>query len=89
MIYRIELFATAIKQLRTLNKTSRQRILAYLERVVLRLDNPRDAGTALKGNLGGLWRYRVGDYRIICEIQDNKFLVCVIQIGHRRDIYKG
>lgn len=88
MIYKIEFFTTAIKQLRELDKMSRQRILTYLDRVVLRLDNPRDAGIALKGNLNGLWRYRVGDYRIICEIHDDKFLVCVVRIGHRRSIYE-
>jgi mRNA interferase RelE/StbE len=51
--------------------------------------NPRDTGKALTGNLlGAFWRYRVGDFRIICDIQDAKLCVLVVQIGHRREVYR-
>ena len=50
--------------------------------------NPRHFGEALVANLSGLWRYRVGDYRIICRIQDDVVVVLVLSIGHRREIYK-
>jgi mRNA interferase RelE/StbE len=52
-------------------------------------DNPRDLGKALTGSiLGAFWRYRIGDYRIICEIQDNKLCVLVVEIGNRREVYR-
>lgn len=51
-------------------------------------DNPRSTGHGLAGPLSGLWRYRVGDYRIICDIQDHKLVVLVVEIGHRSDIYR-
>jgi mRNA interferase RelE/StbE len=54
---------------------------------VLKDENPRTSGKALKGNLGGLWRYRVGDYRVLCEIQDAKLTVLALAIGNRREIY--
>ncbi|EGP58991.1 hypothetical protein Agau_C102033 [Agrobacterium tumefaciens F2] len=53
------------------------------------LDDPRQTGSALQGSeLGNFWRYRVGDYRIICDIQDHKLVVLVVEIGHRREIYR-
>ena len=51
------------------------------------LENPRSTGKALKGSFSGLWRYRVGNYRLICDIDDHKILITVLQIGHRKDIY--
>ena len=88
MIYKIKFSDIAVKQLEKLDKISRRRILRYIKETISHLDNPRMLGKLLKGNLGGLWRYRVGDYRIICKIQDDKFLVCVVQIGHRRSVYE-
>jgi mRNA interferase RelE/StbE len=55
---------------------------------VATLDDPRQTGKALKGPLGDLWRYRVGDYRIICDIQDRVLIVLVLQIGNRREVYR-
>jgi len=51
-------------------------------------ENPRSTGKALAGPLGELWRYRVGDYRVICDIQDNALRVLVVQVGHRRGVYR-
>ncbi|MDO8953982.1 MAG: type II toxin-antitoxin system RelE/ParE family toxin [Gammaproteobacteria bacterium] len=64
-----------------------KRILKKLD-AVLALKNPRSIGDSLSGPLHGLWRYRVGDYRIICDIQEDKVVVLVLNIGHRREIYK-
>ncbi|WP_420962409.1 type II toxin-antitoxin system RelE family toxin [Brucella sp. IR073] len=65
-----------------------KRITTFLRTRILPLSNPRQIGKALKGpKLGTFWRYRVGDFRIICDIQDNRLVILVIEIGNRRDIY--
>jgi mRNA interferase RelE/StbE len=79
---------TALKQLRTLDKQTARRILNYLDERVAAGGTPRSAGKALTGPLGGLWRYRAGDYRIICDIEDTVMRVLVVQIGNRREIYR-
>ncbi len=63
------------------------RIIDYLENKVAQLDEPRQFGKALQGQLANLWRYRIGDYRVIVEIQDSELIIQVIKIGHRKDIY--
>ena len=86
MAWRIELTETAAKQLSKLGKVEAKRITAFLrERIV---DDPRISGKALAGPLGGLWRYRVGDYRLVCEIQDAVMRVLVVRIGNRREVYR-
>ncbi|MGA7884322.1 MAG: type II toxin-antitoxin system RelE/ParE family toxin [Acidobacteriaceae bacterium] len=66
-----------------------RRITAFLRERVASLDNPRSLGQALQGSeLGHLWRYRVGDFRIVCEIQDAKLIVLVVHVGHRREVYR-
>ena len=69
-----------------LDKSVQRRIKNYLDDIV-QLENPRSRGKALVGNLVNLWRYRVGDYRIICDIQDEKILITILRIGHRKDVY--
>lgn len=76
MAWRIELSETANKQLAKLDKTEARRITKFLRERLVASDNPRIVGKALSGPLGGLWRYRVGDYRLICEIQDG--VLCVL-----------
>ena len=89
MAWTISYTATARKQLRKLDKPTARRILDFMDERVGGAQNPRDTGKALTGPLlGTFWRYRVGDYRIICDIQDGKLCVLVIEIGHRRDVYK-
>lgn len=88
MAWRIELTATAVKQLGKLDKSEAKRITGFLRQRLAMLDDPRGTGKALTGpQLGVYWRYRVGDYRIICEIQDSGPCVLVIEVGNRRDIY--
>lgn len=78
---------TSKKQLKKLDRTMQKRILDYMDEVAL-LENPHSRGKAMVENMRGLWRYRVGDYRIRCEIFEEDILISVIKIGHRRDVYK-
>ncbi len=88
MAWRIELTATAVKQLGKLDKSEAKRITGFLRQRLATLDDPRSTGKALTGpQLGAYWRYHVGDYRIICEIQDSRLCILVIEVGNRRDIY--
>ena len=88
MAWKIEYTETARNRLRKLDKPVARRIVDYLDVRIAPLENPRSAGKALTGPMGGLWRYRVGDYRVICEIQDEVLRVLVIEIGNRRDVYR-
>ena len=62
-------------------------ILDYLEDEIAGLDNPRNRGKALVGDKQGLWRYRVADYRIVCEIRDAELLIVAVTVGHRKNVY--
>ena len=88
MAWAIEYAETAKKQLRKLDKLAARRILDFMDERVATSDDPRAMGKALKGPLGDLWRYRVGDYRVICDIQDGRLTILVLQIGNRREIYR-
>ena len=84
---KIILTKTSKKQLKKLDSSIAKRILDYLEQLEL-LDEPRSRGKALTSNLAGLWRYRVGDYRILTRIHDDKLVITVIEIAHRSTIYR-
>jgi mRNA interferase RelE/StbE len=84
----IEYTDTAKEQLSKLDKPSARRIMDYMEERIAVLDNPRSTGKALTGPLGGFWRYRVGDYRVICDIQDAVVRVLVVRIGSRKNVYR-
>ncbi len=89
MAWRIELHVDAQRDIDKLDGSVARRILRFLHQRISPLDNPRSIGEALTGStLGNYWRYRVGDYRLICEIQDKKVVVVVLRIGHRREIYR-
>ena len=83
---KVVLTETFKKQLKKLDAAISKRVLDYLEQIEL-LDNPRSRGKALTSNLSGLWRYRVGDYRILCRIRDDKLIITVIEIEHRSMVY--
>jgi mRNA interferase RelE/StbE len=88
LAWRIALSDTAEKQLRHLGTSEARRILAFLRERVGQND-PRALGKPLVGkSLRGLWRYRVGDYRLVCEVQDERLVVLVVTIGHRREVYR-
>jgi mRNA interferase RelE/StbE len=88
MAWKIEFDPAALKELSKLDKPVEQRILRFLRERVARLDDPRQIGASLEGALSGLWKYRVGDYRIICSLEDARLVVLVLRIGHRREVYK-
>jgi len=78
----------AAEQMRRLDKKTAQRIKTYLSEMVASGD-PRSRGRALSGSLAGYWRYRVGDYRVIAAIEDERLVVVAVQIGHRSQVYRG
>lgn len=89
MAWKVELDEAAIRELDKFDTKVTKRILRFLHERVAKLDDPRSIGQALKGSrLGEFWKYRVGDYRIICDIQDRKLLVLVLRVGNRREIYR-
>ncbi|MGA9069608.1 MAG: type II toxin-antitoxin system RelE/ParE family toxin [Terracidiphilus sp.] len=84
----IEVSALADRQLDKLDSPIARRIEKFLHERVAKLEDPRSIGEALHGSrLGEFWKYRVGDWRIICEIQDKKLIILALQIGHRREVY--
>lgn len=87
MNWEIELSPDAAKWLRKVDPQTAQRIRTAL-RAITTLDSPRNRGKALTGNLSGLWRYRVGGYRMICDLQDARLVVLVIDVDHRSSIYE-
>jgi len=89
MAWAVELAESAANALDKLDPAIQQRIWRYLRRRLARTDNPRQSGKALTGPYAGLWRYRVGDYRLVCQLQDARLVILVVQIGHRSDVYKG
>lgn len=88
MAWTIEYTQTAKNQLRKLDKQTARRILDFMDERIANRGEPRTTGKALTGQFGGLWRYRVGDFRVICEIQDGALRVLVVQLGNRREIYR-
>ena len=78
----------AFKELRKLGTQAQRDIISYLDERISREADPRRFGKGLKADLAGLWRYRVGDYRILCQIRDRTLLVLVVAVGHRRDVYE-
>jgi mRNA interferase RelE/StbE len=89
LAWTIDYTATARKQLRNLDRPIARRIVDFIDERIAGQVDPRSTGHALTGPLlGAYWRYRVGDYRIICDIQDGALRVLVIEIGNRSDVYR-
>ena len=89
MAYNVELSAEVDRELSKLDTQQAKRILKFLHDRVAKLDDPRSIGEALHGwRLGEFWKYRVGDYRLICKIEDNRLVVLILRVGHRREIYR-
>ena len=85
--WKVNFTAGAYEMLSSLDKPIRDRIRKYAKKLE-ELPNPRLRGESLTGNYSGFWKYRVGDYRLICRIQDEELLVLVVKIGHRREVYR-
>ena len=88
MAWTVSISNVAERQLRKLDRPVQKRILYWLNDRIEGCKNPRHFGETLKGDHAGLWRYRVGDYRVLYEIQDQNIVVLVLTVGHRRQIYK-
>lgn len=86
-VWRVEFDRDAARDLRKLDTQAQRHILRYLRDRIATDEDPRRFGHALTGDLRGLWRYRVGDYRIVASIEDNRFVVLVVTVGHRREVY--
>ncbi len=87
MKYSVELTENAKKQLKKLDKSTAKLITSWLLKNLQGCENPRLHGKGLTANRSGQWRYRIGDYRIIAEIQDDRIVILILEIGHRREIY--
>lgn len=87
MKFRIVFTERVKKQLKKLDKYIASLIIGWLEKNIEGCENPRIHGKGLVENKSGQWRYRIGDYRVICEIQDTEIIVLVLEVGHRREIY--
>lgn len=89
MAWNVELAESADRELAKLDAQHRKRILKFLYERVAKLDDPRSLGEALHGSrLGEFWKYRVGDYRLIAKIEDERLVVLVLRVGHRKEIYR-
>lgn len=88
MKYRVVYEREAIKSFSKIDKKQQILIISWIEKNLLDTDNPKKHGKALKGNLKNYWRYRVGNYRILADIDDNQIKIIIVNIGHRKDIYK-
>lgn len=89
MAWAVEFDPDAVKDLQKLDKQVQARMVEFLRERLARLDNPRELGEALAGSkLGNYWKYRVGDWRIICDLQDKRIVVRVLRVGNRRGVYR-
>lgn len=87
MTYSVEYTPQAVKQLKKLDKHTRALILGWIEKNLLNCSNPHQFGKGLTANRSGQWRYRIGDYRLICHIENEKLVILVLSVGHRKEIY--
>ena len=88
LTWTVEFDDAAAKELRKLDRQAQQEILHYFRERIATNEDPRRFGKPLSRELVGLWRYRVRNYRMICNIEDNKLVVLVLRVGHRKDVYE-
>ena len=86
-MWTVEFDDAAAKELRKLDHQAQQEILRYLRERIATEKDPRRFGKPLARELAGLWRYRIRDFRVICNIEDNKLIVLVVRVAHRKDVY--
>ena len=85
--YTVEFTKEALRQLKKLDKYTAMMIVAWVRKNLEGCENPRQHGKGLTANRSGQWRYRVGDYRLIAEVQDSRIVILILNVGHRRDVY--
>ena len=88
MLYKVVYDKKAIKSLSKLDKAQQKMIISWIEKNLVDTDNPKQHGKALKGNLKEYWRYRVGEYRLLADINDDEIKIIIFNVGHRREIYE-
>ena len=88
MKYQVSFSKSALKDFEKLDKFTQRMLYDWIKKNLNDIEDPRSKGKALSANRTGQWRYRVGDYRIIAKIEDDKLIILVIAIGHRRQIYE-
>ena len=88
MAWQVEFHPQAAKELRKLDRTAAARIVRTLEERIAPLDDPRTLGSALVGEHAGYWRWRIGDYRVIARIEDERITILVVRVAHRREVYR-
>ncbi len=87
MKYKVIFTEKAKKELKKLDKYTAALIIGWIEKNIQNCENPRIHGKGLVGNKSGQWRYRIGDYRLLCEIKDTEVIILVLEVGHRKNIY--
>ena len=88
MAWTISFEPRALKELEKLDRSAQRRVLRFLHERVVGGGETRDSGKPLVGDRAGLWRYRVGDYRVVCRIEDDRLVVLVVRVAHRKDVYR-
>ncbi|MDF1645466.1 MAG: type II toxin-antitoxin system RelE/ParE family toxin [Legionellaceae bacterium] len=88
MTWKVEFDTSVEKDLKKLGHTAQKKILKYIKEKILTSENPRLLGKSLSGKLSDIWRYRIGDYRLLAKIEDEQFVILVIHVGHRKDVYR-
>lgn len=89
MRYAVETTPRFEKEFKKLDRYTQRMIKAWIEKNLVDCENPRAHGRGLKANRNGQWRYRIGDYRLICLIQDNELVILTLAVGHRKEVYEG
>ena len=89
MIYRVEFTARFAKEFKKLDRYTQRMLKAWIDKNLVGCENPRIHGKGLTANRSGQWRYRIGDYRLICEINDGELIILALSIGHRREVYEN
>lgn len=87
-MYKVEILESVYKKLSKMDKQTVRVIKNWVIKNLVTIEDPRTKGKALKGNLKGIWRYRVGDYRLFAKIEDDKMIIFIIDLGHRKEVYK-
>lgn len=88
MTYHVKFTKQALEQMKKMDRYTKAMLFTWIEKNLSECNNPYLQGKALKENLKGYWRYRVGNYRIISKIEDEDLIILVVEVGHRREIYK-
>jgi mRNA interferase RelE/StbE len=88
LAWKIEFIPAAEKELAKLGRAEAKRIIETLKTRIAARDDPRELGSALGGELGGLWRWRIGDYRVVARIEDDRITILVVRVAHRRQVYR-